>query len=139
MILKNQALKNNDQITALDFYIKEMNTYKKEAKGFDKVILWFEFLASYFGTKAYLPMVWILFINALFVCWFAYKYSFEISDISTYFTYFTQSLNPTNTMRDIYGISNIGFWEFGNLLKNILFGALIYETIKSFRKYSRKI
>ncbi len=141
LILKNQALKNNDQITALDFYIKEMNTYKNEAKGFDRFILWFENTTSSFGTKAYRPILLIIIFNLIFLSIFLFAECQDITNITCnkMLFYFTNSLNPTNSTKDIFGACGHGLLEFLNLLKNILTGALIYETIKSFRKYSRKI
>jgi hypothetical protein len=134
--LKNLALKNNDQISGLFFYVKEVNQHKKEAKGFDRFLLYFEWGASYFGTKGWLPILWIFGINLLFIYSFTYLSEHPLKN---YIHHFTISLNPTKTIEDIFGSKYYGGWEIINFIKNILFTTLIYQTIKSFRKFSRKL
>lgn len=141
LILKSQALKNNDQISALDFYKSEMSMHKKDSKDFDKLILRFEDFISDFGTTAWKPIILIVGINIIFIYFFYCMNYLEIMKVcnNNFLTYFTYSFNPTKTIKDIYGISNLGLWEALNFLKNILIVVLIYETIKSFRKFSRKL
>ena len=118
-----------------------MNSYKTEAKKFDKFILCFEWGASYFGTRAWLPIIWIFLINLIFVFSF---FCINCTDVlkvchDNFLTSFTYSFNPTKSIYDIYNIKNLGGWEVANFLKNILIAVLVYETVKSFRKFSRKL
>jgi hypothetical protein len=51
--------------------------------------------------------------------------------LSPYMTSNSPDLISSNTAISIFGIFNF--------IKNILAGVLIYETIKSFRRFSRKL
>ena len=145
-ILKNVAIKQNDQIKALEFLVKEMKQYKKDlkkAKWIDRFILWFEEKVSYFGTNPLKVIIWMLCLNFIFlIVLFIILDNFQCSRILSYIAH---SLNPTASIETIIGkdvkISNesLGVLELINLLKNIFMAVLIYEVIKSFRKYARKL
>jgi len=147
LFFKEHALKQNDQIRALEFYKKEMDSYcsdlNEEKNWTDLTILKFEKWFSNYGTDPLIPIIYILLISFIFSLFISYN--IERFDIS-----FNNSLlliNPTLSVSDIFEITLPTFdikkipsyLEIINLFKNIFFAILIYETIKSFRKFSRKL
>ncbi len=142
-IFKEECLKNHDNINALKFYKKEMVAHKHEVKGIDWFILKVEECVSNFGTDPLRPLLIMFSISFIF----AYFLPESTDSWSNYFSNIVLLLNPTSTISSILTIfdikascvSNLHVLEATNFLKNILFGILIYETIKSFRKFSRKL
>ena len=160
LILKNSAIKNNDQVKALEFHTKEMEQYKadlqkpnQKAKWSDKAILWFEEKTSYFGTDPLRAILYLSGLNLLWIFFFTITISgfYNITYIDS-ITLIDYNINPfhlfsnvndkvleneeTLTNRAVIGLLLLSTL---NLLKNILTAILIYETIKSFRKYSRRL
>ena len=121
-----------------------------------RLILLFEEHASDFGTNAFKSICWILFITFIFE-WLLYIYTNSYNEQfntgwANIINSYIYSLNPLNHMKDILSPymtssspdltnSNIVISVFGifNFIKNIFVGVLIYETIKSFRRFSRKL
>ena len=66
LTLKNFALKNNDQVKALEFHTKEMNkhydTLRWQNNLIDKFLLFFEKKVSHFGTNPLYPILWLIYI-----------------------------------------------------------------------------
>ena len=136
-------------------FIKSLFSKLFRFKG-DRFILWFEKHASDFGTNAFQSILWIIFLTLLFesLLYFYIYINVELSytDLANFINSYLYSLNPLNHMKDILSpymtsnspditSSNIAISIFGifNFIKNILVGVLIYETIKSFRRFSRKL
>ncbi len=83
--------------------------------------------------------------------WYIYLEQFN-TGLANFINSYLYSLNPLNHMKDIlspYMTSNspdlissntaISIFGIFNFIKNILVGVLIYETIKSFRRFSIKL
>ena len=131
--LKGICIKKSDNISALYFYTKEIDkhrctlTWKDDFA--DKSILFFEKIASNYGTDSVLPVLWFLLIHSIdyFIrdCCNNSCNELEVKDFNIY---------KLNIIKFIE--SGLGFWF---LIKIILSSVLIYEIIKSFRKFSRKL
>ncbi|RXJ94118.1 hypothetical protein CRV00_07775 [Malaciobacter molluscorum] len=148
LILKQFAIKKHDHINALNFYKNEMQMHtkqlrkEKENKLVDYWILKFEEVASNFGTNPIRPIILIFCISFVF----SFFISFFTNSLNVYFENSLLLINPTLSVKDILHITldvkDIfipPLLEIFNFFKNIIFGILIYETIKSFRKFSRKL
>lgn len=144
LILKEMAIKKHDHISALNFYKNEMQAHTKkleENKGLDYWLLKFEKEVSDFGTNPIKPILWI--ISLAFV--FSLVITFFTNSWNAYLLNSFLLMNPTLSIKSILEISipdnkNIfPILEIINLFKNIMNGILIYEIIKSFRKFSRKL
>jgi len=144
LILKELALKKHDQIGALNFYKKEMQTHKSyllnNKKNIDYFILEFEESISDFGTNPLKPILFIIcisFIFSLIVSFYTMQSDFYIE--ATFLL-----MNPTLSISKVMEFLGVQtsihpLLESLNFFKNIFLGILIYETIKSFRKFSRKL
>ncbi len=69
VVLKNIAIKQNDQITALQFYICEMEKHYadlKEGRHKDRIILRLERWTNNFGTEPWRAILWLLGSNIVF-------------------------------------------------------------------------
>lgn len=148
LILKQFAIKKHDHINALNFYKNEMQMHikqlkeEKENKLVDYWILKFEEVASNFGTNPIRPIVLIFCISFVFSLFI----SFFTNSWNVYFENSLLLINPTLSVKDILCITldvkDIfipPLLEIFNFFKNIILAILIYEAIKSFRKFSRKL
>ncbi|SFV87338.1 hypothetical protein MNB_SUP05-SYMBIONT-4-483 [hydrothermal vent metagenome] len=133
LTLKSVALKQNDQIKALEFHQQEYQTYFKSLsrKQFDKWILGFEYWASAFGTsttRAIMCLIGITLLFYLLINGFHYDTKAIIDFIS-----------PLS--HDIDTIfCNIDGWDrWLFFFYKVLQIVLVYEIIKSFRKFSRTL
>ncbi|SMN01001.1 hypothetical protein SPONN_2079 [uncultured Candidatus Thioglobus sp.] len=133
LTLKNVALKKNDQIRALEFHQQEYQTHFKNIKlGGDKLILGFEYLVSNFGTSIWRSFLSLVIITALFYI--------AINDCNFDAKSFINFIFPTS-----YNIDNIfksgvsGADRVLFLIYKTLQLIMIYEIIKSFRKFSRQL
>ncbi len=146
LILKEFALKKHDQVNALEFFKKEMETYRsilKKEKNIDYLILSFESKISEFGTNPIVPLVSIILIAFVF----SFFVSYSVKDCSIYLETSFLLMNPTLSIKNIIEIVTdtkahmviSPAIEIINFFKNLFFGVLIYESIKSFRKFSRKL
>ena len=124
-----------------------------------RLILLFEQWASDFGTNALRSVLWIILITLFFeasLFWYLYiNYDAQQFNISwaSFINSYLYSLNPIKHINDILSpymtsktpsdlINNsfgIALFGVANFIKNIVVGVLIYETIKSFRRFSRKL
>ena len=127
-ILKGKSLQQNDNISALDFHVKEMDKHLKEStkKGECNIILFIEKYSSNFGTNPFLAMAWLFGIH--FVEYLITKeYNIQLPKI-------TIDMYKDNFIQSFNSICHI--WV---AFRTIITGFLIYEIIKSFHKYSRKL
>ena len=147
-ILKNAAIQQNDRISALDFHKKEYKKYAEEIaneEGLwrDKFILWFGYYASEHGTNWALPLFWIVAIILLFESHFLWTSLHNFiaekavtgADILHLLSEAVSNLNITDTFEGDPEDGTIFF----KVIRTTLISALIYEAIKSFRKFSRRL
>ena len=141
LTLKNVALKQNDQIKALEFHTQEYQTYLKSLRKnktnknlLDRFILTFECCTSAFGTSAIRSIGSFVFIVILFyVSINGFNYDARtIVDFASPLSYDIDKI-----FRRSDDVSDVGRYLF--FLYKILQVALIYEMIKSFRKFSRTL
>ena len=141
LTLKNVALKQNDQIKALEFHTQEYQTYLKVLRKnktnknlLDRFILTFEYCTSAFGTSAIRSIGSFVFIVILFyVSINGFNYDARtIVDFASPLSYDIDKI-----FRRSDDVSDVGRYLF--FLYKILQVALIYEMIKSFRKFSRTL
>lgn len=140
LILKNIALKQNDHIRALEFHKQEYETHFKKLewrKNFsDKFVLGFEKFVSEFGTNVVLALViFVLLVTAFYVLILAISGNYD----NTTMAHFIKFLSPINY--DIESMFSSVNWFNGLLFifYKVLQLVIIYEIIKSFRKFSRKL
>ena len=157
-ILKNAAIKQNDQIIALDFHTQEYAKHYDELEWnknpLNKSLLTIEKYCSKFGTNWLMPIGWLLFFTFLFTsiteCKEVY-FSFPLIScpqeflaeflpefLPKFLAEFFQNLWLIPYSKDILEGASWGYLSFFTLYK-VLSIFLLYEIIKSFRKYSRKI
>jgi uncharacterized protein YjbI with pentapeptide repeats len=137
--LKENCIKKYDNISALYLHTKEFNKHQSELdwkKNFiEKFILSLEKVMSNYGTNPFFPMGWLLLIHSI-----DYGIRILFSDYYTELKETDFNIYNLNIMEIIFNPSNpsnlIGFWF---LIKIILSSVLIYEIIKSFRMFSRKL
>ncbi len=137
LTLKNAALKQHDQIKALEFHTQEYQTHfknlewAKEDRG-NKFILGFEYLVSNFGTNVWRSLVSLLVLTAVFYL--------VINRCNLDTESLVKFILPTSYDIDTvfsFGVEWWGRWLF--LLYKILQFVMIYEVVKSFRKFSRTL
>ncbi len=131
-ILKEMNIKKYNSISALYLHKKEVEEYRCTLdwkKNFiEKFILSFEKIASNYGTNPFLAMGWLLLIHLIdkiIRILFSDSYAKLKTDFNIY------NLNIIENYSSI-----IGLWF---LIKLVLSSVLIYEIIKSFRMFSRKL
>ncbi|SHN93960.1 pentapeptide repeat-containing protein [bacterium endosymbiont of Bathymodiolus sp. 5 South] len=141
LTLKNVALKQRDQIKALEFHTQEYQTHfknlewTKEDRG-NKFILGFEYLVSVFGTS--IGRALIVFLILIISSYFLLFILVGCGDLTVQgFVHFSSPVNYNLTT--IFGSNiTIGFFAgFVFIAYKILQFAMIYEVVKSFRKFSR--
>lgn len=133
LTLKSVALKQNDRIKALEFHQQEYQTYFKDLKWkqFDKWILGFEYWVSDFGAstiRAIMRLIGIILFFYLLINGFHYDTKVIVDFISP-LSYDIDAI--------FCNIDRLDRWLF--FVYKILQVILIYEIIKSFRKFSRKL
>ncbi len=149
VVLKNIAIKQNDQITALKFYTWEMEKFQKELKEdttqkrrMDRLIVGFEKWVSNFGTDPRRTFFWLLGSNIVFAIIYVLG--------SRTFNAFTSPAFWLQVLEELFSFVFIYFFyeeiSRSTWLERAVFYAafiinpiLLYEIIKSFRKYSRKL
>lgn len=148
-VLKDIAIKRNNQIEALYFYKQEMECYykrimkgKPKGKWYDRVILSFERYTSNYGTNPVKPFFMLLCINFIFSFLVLFLLQLPMIDNMYYFflsfipsravSYFLTI--PIQTSGFILGIS-----EFFKIFQNLFSAILVYEILKSMRKFSRRL
>ena len=140
LTLKNVALKQHDQIKALEFHTQEYQSHyeKLNWNNADKWILGFENSVSYFATNAGKAIGWLVFLIV-----FSYFFIFMLlggGDANMHdFVRFTApiSYDLTTIFRNKI---TVGFFVgLLFILYKILQFVMIYEVVKSFRKFSRTL
>ena len=133
VVLKNLALKNRDQISALKFNSLEYNKHYKSLKWTkkdisDKFLLLAEREVSNYGESIIKSVtVFILFNFSVFLYT---KYVFYTEMLPLNFNSFTKILTP-------YNIEN--WTTILHLIFIIINSFIVYEIVKSFRKFSKKL
>ncbi len=127
-----QYIKSNDKGEKFKLFLEKIITNILNFS-IDKFILSFEEKVSNFGTNPITPLLWIFFIT--FICtWLLYD--------SNSFQVFLHLLNPLTKFNDLKYVleCDTSIWNHSIfLVHKILLAIFIYEAIKSFRKYSRKL
>lgn len=155
-VLKNVAHRNNDTPQALAFYAKEMFYHHKLIKRnaslcdviklckegkmsnfLDRIVLGFGRWTNKFGQNWFLPIVWILFLGTVFYAFLLWLSCSEVFAIANWHS-FPMFLDPTHKFESIYAGNWTSLAYILDLFFRILEGALIYQAIQAFRKYSRK-
>ncbi len=149
VVLKNIAIKQNDQIAALQFYTWEMEKFREELKEdttqkrrMDRLIVGFEKWVSNFGTDPRRTFFWLLGSNIVFAIIYVLG--------SLTFNAFTSPAFWLQVLEELFSFVFIYFFyeeiSRSTWLERAVFYAafiinpiLLYEIIKSFRKYSRKL
>ncbi len=150
LVLKNLAIDQQDQVKALDFHVQEMEMYRKSLswKKFDWWLLDFEKFTSSYGTKPWQPLLWIIFFQGLMLTFMfplftngALELTEYLSSILGYKFWSHESLEPLQFSEYFQenSLLSLGSLKLINSLKNIGTVVLLYELIKSFRKFSRKL
>lgn len=129
-ILKHLSLKQSNNITALNFYKREYEQHFNDLKWNknnwgDKLLLAIEKYTSNFGTSVIPPTLWLLGLNALLFSIFYYDEIINNCDISAFPNFIFPWLQKTAS------------WSM--LITIPLNSFLIYEIVKSFRRFSRKL
>ncbi|VVH64253.1 hypothetical protein BSPLISOX_2130 [uncultured Gammaproteobacteria bacterium] len=140
LTLKNVALKQHDQIKALEFHTQEYQSHyeKLNWNNADKWILGFENSISYFATNVGRAIGWLVFLIVFF-----YFFIFMLlggGDANMHdFVRFTAPISYDLTT--IFGNKiTVGFFVgLLFILYKILQFVMIYEVVKSFRKFSRTL
>jgi len=160
LIFNRELLKCEKQILkeeSKSFGLIKNKTYK------DRFVLWFNNISSEYGLNWIRPVLLVLFVNFGFSClYFILNSSMDLSlskiidtvgsfigfNSPAYITSETilnsigksfELLLPTNSIAKVTGNTGINrIWEAGNILKNILNAALIYQALIAFRKFKNK-
>ena len=149
-ILKSAAIQQNDQIKALEFHVKEMEKYRKDLsyKQFDWWLLGFEKVTSFYGTKAWLPLFWVVVLQLMMLCFISPLFSVGVLNLPEYlasilgykfWSHESLELLTTSQYFKENSLLSLGSLKLINSIKNIGIAVLLYEVIKSFRKFSRKL
>ncbi|MFC4892587.1 pentapeptide repeat-containing protein [Pseudofrancisella aestuarii] len=140
-ILKKEALKQSDTISAIEFYKQECEKYYKsisKIRNFgNKFVLFFEKIVSNYGTsiiRSILSLIIFNFYYYLLVQLFINQGDLNYSMVSI--------LNGVMgvMLPHVLGGYDISYIPITSRSLHIIINAiLLYEVIKSFRKYSRKL
>lgn len=141
-VLKNVAIKNNDQPQALTLYAQEMEEYKKiidKTDSFvDKTILKFNSGTNDFGLNWRKPIVLLVIVSIFFYMGLLYSLNIPIF-ISEHWEKFFAFVNPTHKVefiaQEYWTISSYAI----DIVYRIIEGLLIYQAIVAFRKYTMKL
>ena len=144
LTLKNIAINQNDRIAALDFHAREMRQHLADTpwrqQPFDYLLLTFEAYVSDFGTSVKRALgCYAMFLFLLFG--FTYADSGSVALFASYLFPFDVPLNtqvnsPTTATVANWTIVKISYWHYPIA---VLHALLLYEVIKSLRKYSRSL
>lgn len=156
LALKNASINNNDNISALNFHTKEKNLYYKdlgwENDFINKTILFFEKHTSSYGTNWAQALIWLLCIVLVYtildyfvlletsktnIFWGQDIFSIPLNMDTSFIREFFLNFNIFDLFRSPVTYSTVHF--IAELFKNIIVSILLYEIIKSFRKFSRRL
>ena len=111
----------------------------------ERFILWFENIASEYGTNWIRPILWIvaiIFLLEVEVYHFLHGLIIKTITVDNFGAELNQILFDALSNLNIFNTfekNQSGIDLLFNIIKGILISTLLYETIKSFRKYSRKL
>lgn len=146
-IIKNSFDRIGNHIEANQFFVKEMKKYKQELRSKkgnqqEKIILWFNQVASNFGQNYIYPILWILFFAVIYsgliyaqennwlyrICPSANIF-FEYA--SSFFNGIAKNIIPFKSF------AKEGM-EFLSLIFYIIFASLIWQTIIAFKRHTKR-
>lgn len=154
-ILKNEAIKQNNKIKALDFHAEEMEAYRLELKEYakwhhkDRLIMSFNRFTNYYGLRwgrgfwitlgisISFFIIYYLSLKAKPVC-FSKEFDFTTTckSIGVVLGYYAQFFNPSH--RVSFMAEYLGNWSaFWDIVSRVFIGLGLYQTIQAFRKYGR--
>ncbi|MDW7693951.1 pentapeptide repeat-containing protein [Flammeovirgaceae bacterium SG7u.111] len=153
--LKNESIKQNNKIQALEFHQKEMDSFREELKAtkhclnMDRLILAFNRYTNNYGLN-WVRGFWVT-LGVSIMCFVLYYISLTTKpivftsevDLGNSFQcigivlgYFIQFINPTHNVHFMH--SYLGNWSvFWDYLSRIAIGLCIYQTIQAFRKFGK--
>jgi len=147
-ILKHESLKKNDTINAINLHKKECEHHYQSLNWcskdfFNKLILGFEKMVSSYGTNALKSLLVFIVFNILtFVTYIAVDTNFAINlSFSTWngLGHMLEDVFKTLVPTIISGEKSVYKESWVQVIHFVINASLIYEIIKSFRKYSRKL
>ena len=125
-IIKDKAIKQNDRVLAWDFHAKEMNKRTKTTNKYD-VVMWYNKITNNHGLSILLPTAWI--ISVILLISFVEYFFGDGIDQHIYMNYF----NPLNEVEDT---GSVNMFIFRLIVEYLLLVPLIWQLIRSIRKYS---
>lgn len=144
-IIKDQLLKQNNSIEALQYRNLEMKAYNKELKEPENENKYKEkFLmglnqSNEYGLDYVKPAILLLAFNYLFTGLIIFSQSFSTNNITSFWSPFWELLNPTIQAHDLFEagtIINSGTYFFF-FISRLFLAYFIYQTISAFRKHSK--
>jgi hypothetical protein len=141
---KKESVKQSDTIKAVEYYKKECEHHYQSLElwskdFFNKLILWFERSVSSYGASADMAIIIFLLFNII-IFTFCLDYlilfdNYVLKGVSAVVDDFFKTLIPTIS----YSKNSIYSYAWLKVLHFVVNTSLIYEIIKSFRKYLRKL
>lgn len=165
-VLKNVAIRNNDQPQALLFYAREMqqhkkltiesrckqiafktvfltgifckekNSYLKDSRLTDIITLYFNEKTNNFGLNWWRPIWLLLLFSSIFYS--SLLYSLDINIVSGSWKNIFEFMNPVHSTNFIAKGCWTGTSYFIDFLHRIVEGLLIFQIVVAFRKFTRK-
>ena len=150
LILKNTAEEKRDTFQVEYFRVEiakcehERIQYEESSISFqDRFILRYSQLASNYGTSWIKPILWLFTVNFLFAIFLLF-FKTNCNDIGCFidglfqktfnlfipFSMIDASINTSGDSKALYSALNV--------LHKALYASLVYETVKSFRRFARK-
>lgn len=145
-ILKNEAYKASNMITALDYKVSEMNEFRKELHGWRNwgtmFLLWLNRWSNNYGKD------WVLGVGFTLFWWFLffnlYVLSRELCGVNSDWSGSLYVKEAVSFLWLFDGISvlvdreNVSWWSvIPFLIGKIFIGYGIYQTISAFRKFGK--
>lgn len=151
-IIKNEFLRHNNRIEALNFHQKEMFAYltellRKIAKNIwrfqivsffknlaNLAILLFNLLSNGFGLWWFCGLIFLFITTFLVFKWYLQSIGLEFNE--NFWGYYLQFLNPTHKY-DFMQNNQPQFSYFIDFIGRVAASLGIYQTVQAFRKFGR--
>ena len=138
-----QEIVVNGEIAKLDHQmLKSEGRYRLHP---DRIIFGWSHLISNYGSSWLRPMVWLLLVNALIATlgtMFSCEIDCSIIDLKQWSSICVDLLIPFDSVLDVFGLDgkhpNRLKFSVLNVTHKALYAALLYEIIKSFRRFARR-
>lgn len=147
-ILKDQYLKQNNHIKALEFRKKEMNQHLREISWWRKPLETFMLLlnkaSNNYGTSYGRGIVFLLVVSlAIFLLFInsadtSIYYLDDQHPIQSFLTYYMQFLNPTHRISSFEHLKLTGLSHVFDILGRVMISYALYQTVQAFRKYGKQ-